>query len=204
MLSSLRAVIISTVLLTVLTGLVYPVLILGLAHAFFPEQANGSLVRRDGKVIGSTLIGQNFDDTRYFWGRPSATVPTPYNAAASSGTNLAPSNPQLAKDVAARCAALVKAHGNSVAPIPLDLVTASGSGLDPHVTVAAMLYQVDRVAAARGIDPSAVRALVERHIEAPAFGFLGQNRVNVLAVNLALDAGLPLGTRNAVSERPLH
>src|SRR5450631_242158 len=165
------------VLLTALSGLAYPLLILGLAQAVFPEQADGSLVRRDSKVIGSTLIGQPFDDARYFWGRPSATAPTPYNAAASSGTNLAPSNPQLAKDVAARCIALAKAHGNSVAPIPLDLVTASGSGLDPHVTVAA----------ARGIDPSAVRALVARHIEAPAFGFLGQRRVNVLAVNLALD-----------------
>src|SRR5450756_1592274 len=175
------------VLLTALSGLAYRLLILGLAQAVFPEQADGSLVRRDSKIMGSTLIGQNFDDARYFWGRPSATQPTPYNAAASSGTNLAPSNPQLAKDVAARCAALVKAHGNSVAPIPLDLVTASGSGLDPHVTVAAMLYQVDRVAAARGIDPSAVRALVERNFEAPVFGFLGQRRVNVLAVNLALD-----------------
>jgi len=186
--SSVRAVLVSLGLLTVLAGLVYPLLILGLAQAFFPEQADGSLVRRDGRIIGSTLIGQQFDDARYFWGRPSATVPTPYNAAASSGTNLAPSNPQLAKDVAARCTALAKAHGNSAAPIPLDLVTASGSGLDPHVTVAAMLYQVDRVAAARGIDPSAVRALVERHIESPALGFLGQRRVNVLAVNLALDA----------------
>jgi K+-transporting ATPase ATPase C chain len=186
--SSVRAILVSLMLLTVLAGLVYPLLILGLAQAFFPEQADGSLVRRDGRIIGSTLIGQQFDDARYFWGRPSATVPTPYNAAASSGTNLAPSNPQLAKDVAARCTALAKAHGNSAAPIPLDLVTASGSGLDPHVTVAAMLYQVDRVAAARGIDPSAVRALVERHIESPAFGFLGQRRVNVLAVNLALDA----------------
>jgi K+-transporting ATPase ATPase C chain len=186
--SSVRAILVSLVLLTFLAGLVYPLLILGLAQAFFPEQADGSLVRRDGRIIGSTLIGQQFDDARYFWGRPSATVPTPYNAAASSGTNLAPSNPQLAKDVAARCTALVKANGNSAAPIPLDLVTASGSGLDPHVTVAAMLYQVDRVAAARGIDPSAVRALVGRHIESPAFGFLGQRRVNVLAVNLALDA----------------
>lgn len=185
--SSVRAVIVSTVLLTVLAGLVYPLLILGLAQAFFPEQADGSLVRRDGRIIGSMLIGQQFDGPRYFWGRPSATAPTAYNAAASSGTNLAPSNPQLAKDVAARCNALVKAHGNSAAMIPLDLVTASGSGLDPHVTVAAMLYQVDRVAAARGIDPSAVRALVERHIETPAFGFLGERRVNVLAVNLALD-----------------
>jgi K+-transporting ATPase ATPase C chain len=187
-LSQLRAILVSMVLLTALSGLAYPLLILGLAQAVFPEQADGSLVRRDSKVIGSTLIGQQFDDPRYFWGRPSATAPTPYNAAASSGTNLAPSNPQLAKDVAARCAALVKAHGNSVTPIPLDLVTASGSGLDPHVTVAAMLYQVDRVAAARGIDPSAVRALVERHFEAPVFGFLGQRRVNVLAVNLALDS----------------
>jgi len=187
-LSQVRAVLVSLMVLTVLTGLVYPVLILGLARAFFPEQADGSLVRREGTVIGSTLIGQQFDDARYFWGRPSATAPNPYNAAASSGTNYAASNPQLAQDMAARTAALVKANGNSDAPIPLDLVTASGSGLDPHVTVAAMLYQVDRVAAARGMSPSAVRALVERHIEAPAFGFLGQRRVNVLAVNLALDA----------------
>lgn len=186
MLSSLRAVLVSLGLLTGLTGLVYPMLILGLSQAFFPEQADGSLVRRDGKIIGSTLIGQQFDDARYFWGRPSATAPTPYNAAASSGTNFAPSNPQLAKDVEARCTVLINAHGNE--PIPLDLVTASGSGLDPHVTVAAMLYQVQRVAAARGMDPSAVRALVERHIESPALGFLGQRKVNVLAVNLALDA----------------
>ena len=188
MLSSVRAVLVSMGVLTGLTGLVYPLLILGLAQAFFPQQADGSLVRRDGKIIGSTLIGQQFDDARYFWGRPSATVPTPYNAAASAGTNFAPSNPQLAKDVAARCAALVKAHGNSIAPIPLDLVTASGSGLDPHVTLAAMLYQADRVAAARGVDPSALRALVEQHVESPVFGLLGQRRVNVLAVNLALDA----------------
>jgi K+-transporting ATPase ATPase C chain len=186
--SSIRAVLVSLALLTVLSGVVYPLLILGLAQAFFPTQAEGSLVRRDGKVIGSTLIGQNFTEARYFWGRPSATMPDPYNAAASSGSNLAPSNPQLAKDVAARCIALVKAHGNSDAPIPLDLVTASASGLDPHVTVAAMLYQVNRVAAARGIPPSTVRALVEQNVESPAFGFLGEFRVNVLAVNLALDA----------------
>src|SRR5271166_3386106 len=113
MLSSIRAVLISMGLLTALTGLVYPMLMLGLAHAFFPEQADGSLVRRDGRIIGSALIGQQFDDARYFWGRPSATTPVPYNAAASSGTNLAPSNPQLAKDVLARCAALVGAHSNS-------------------------------------------------------------------------------------------
>src|ERR1022692_2251095 len=186
--SSVRAVIVSLVLLTALAGMVYPLLILGLAQAFFPAQAEGSLVRRDGRILGSMLIGQQFDSPRYFWGRPSATTPTAYNAAASAGTNLAPSNPQLAHDVAARCAALAKAHGNSAAPIPLDLVTASGSGLDPHISVAAMLYQVDRVAAARGIDPSVVRALVEQYIEAPDLGFLGEHRVNVLAVNLALDS----------------
>ncbi|MGO9935990.1 MAG: potassium-transporting ATPase subunit KdpC [Steroidobacteraceae bacterium] len=185
---TLRAVLVSLTLLTALAGLLYPLAILGLAQEFFPQQAAGSLVKRDSRIVGSTLIGQNFDEARYFWGRPSATAPTPYNAAASSATNLAPSNPQLAKDVAARCRALAEAHGNPAAPIPLDLVTASGSGLDPHVTVAAMLYQVDRVAAARGIAPSAMRALVERHIEFPALGFLGQQRVNVLAVNLALDA----------------
>lgn len=187
MISSLRAVFVSLALLTGLTGIAYPLIVLGLAQLFFPEQANGSLIRRDGKVVGSILIGQKFDDARYFWGRPSATSPTPYNAAASVGTNLAPTNPQLARDVAARSNALAEAHGNSVAPIPLDLVTMSGSGLDPHVTVAAMLYQVDRVAAARGLDPSAVRALVEQHIESPIPGLPGQRRVNVLAVNLALD-----------------
>jgi len=187
MLSSFRAVLVSLIVLTALAGVAYPLLVLGLAQAFFPQQADGSLVHREGRIIGSTLIGQNFDDARYFWGRPSATLPDPYNAAASSGSNLAPSNPELAKEVAARCRALAKAHGDSAAPIPLDLVTASASGLDPHVTVAAMLYQVDRVAAARGMDPSAVRALVEQHVEPPALGFLGQRRVNVLAVNLALD-----------------
>lgn len=172
---------------TILSGIGYPLLILGLAQAFFPDQADGSLIRRDGKVIGSALIGQSFDNPRYFWGRPSASAPTPYNAAASSGSNLAPSNPQLARDVAARSAALVKAHGNSGAPIPVDLVTASGIGLDPHLTVAAMLYQVDRVAASRHLEPSAVRALVEQHVEQPTLGFIGERRVNVLAVNLALD-----------------
>jgi potassium-transporting ATPase KdpC subunit len=171
MLSSIRAVLVSMGILNGLTGLVYPLLILGLAQALFPAQANGNLLRRDGNIISSMLIGQQFDDARYFWGRPSATVPAPYNAAASAGTNFAPSNPQLAKDVAARCAVLVKAHGSAVAPIPLDLVTASGSGLDPHVSVTAMLYQVDRVAAARGMEPSAVGALVEEHVESPAFGF---------------------------------
>jgi K+-transporting ATPase ATPase C chain len=185
--SSIRAVIVSLALLTVLTGVVYPLVILGFAQAFFTQQANGSLIQRDGKFIGSMLIGQQFDDPRYFWGRPSATTPSPYNAAASVGTNLAPSNPQLAKDAATRAAALAKVHGATM-PIPLDLVTASGSGLDPHLTLTAMLYQVDRVAAARGMDPVVVRELVQQHVESPTFGILGQRRVNVLAVNLALDA----------------
>jgi K+-transporting ATPase ATPase C chain len=186
--SSLRALLVSLALLTVLTGIVYPMLILGLAQSFFPEQADGSLQRRGDKIIGSTLIGQQFDDPRYFWGRPSATQPTPYNAAGSGASNLAPSNPQLAKEVALRCATLAAANGGSQAPIPIDLVTASGSGLDPHLTVAGMLYQVDRVATARARNPSAIRALVMDHVEAPLWGFLGERRVNVLAVNLALDA----------------
>jgi potassium-transporting ATPase KdpC subunit len=185
---SIRATLVSLALLTVLTGLVYPLLILGLAQNFFPEQANGSLVQRSDRITGSSLIGQHFDDARYFWGRPSVTQPTPYNASASGASNLAPSNPQLATEVASRCATLAAANGDSETPIPIELVTASGSGLDPHLTVAGMLYQVDRVAAARGRDPSAVRALVMNHVEVPLWGFLGERRVNVLAVNLALDA----------------
>ena len=188
MLASIRALIVSLVLLTALTGIGYPLLTLGLAQALFSDQANGSLLRRDGRVIGSRLIGQAFDEARYFWGRPSATTPVPYDAAGSSGSNLAPSNPALAQAVATRSASLAAADGKPNTPIPLDLVTASGSGLDPDLTVSAMYYQVDRVAAARGIDPSVVRALVDRHIEAPLWGILGQRHVNVLAVNLALDS----------------
>jgi K+-transporting ATPase ATPase C chain len=188
MLASIRALIVSLVLLTALTGIGYPLLTLGLAQALFFDQANGSLLRRDGRVIGSRLIGQTFDEARYFWGRPSATTPVPYDAAGSSGSNLAPSNPALAQAVASRSASLAAADGKPNAPIPLDLVTASGSGLDPDLTVSAMYYQVDRVAAARGVDPSVVRALIDRHIEAPLWGFLGQRHVNVLAVNLALDS----------------
>jgi K+-transporting ATPase ATPase C chain len=189
--SSLRAVLVGVLLFTVLTGIVYPLLILGLGQLLFPEQANGSLVQRGGYVVGSKLIGQNFDEPRYFWGRPSGTAPAPYNAAASTGTNLAPSNPQLISDVAARIAMLVKAHGSTMAPIPLDLVTASGSGLDPHITLAAALYQVNRVANSRGLRPADVRALVHAHAEGQAWGFLGEQRVNVLLLNMALDAAAP-------------
>ena len=188
MLASIRALVVSLVLLTALTGIAYPLLTLGLAQSLFPRQANGSLVMRDGRVIGSLLIGQAFDEARYFSGRPSATTPAPYDAAGSNGSNLAPTNPALAQAVASRSASLASAYGKPNTPIPLDLVTTSGSGLDPDLTVAAMSYQIDRVAAARGVDPSVVRALVERHAEAPLWGFLGQRHVNVLAVNLALDA----------------
>jgi K+-transporting ATPase ATPase C chain len=187
MLASIRALIVSLVLLTALTGIGYPLLTLGLAQSLFPNQANGSLLRRDGRVIGSHLIGQTFDEARYFSGRPSATTPVPYDAASSSGSNLAPSNAALSQAVASRSERLAAAYGKPDTPIPLDLVTASGSGLDPDLTVAAMYYQIDRVAAARGVDPSVVRALVERHAEPPLLGFLGQRHVNVLAVNLALD-----------------
>lgn len=183
-----RALLVSLGLLTLLTGVGYPLVSLGLAQALFPEQANGSLIRREGRVVGSALIGQRFEGARYFWGRPSATTPQPYDAASSAGSNLAPSNPSLAAAVAARSARLADTQGMPGAAIPLELVTTSGSGLDPELTVAGMYYQVARVAAARGLEPALVRALVDAHVEDPAFGFLGPRRVNVLAVNLALDA----------------
>jgi K+-transporting ATPase ATPase C chain len=187
MYASIRALVVSLAVLTILTGIGYPLLTYGLAQVLFPSQANGSLLKRDGRVIGSLLIGQNFDEARYFWGRPSAIASGPYDAASSSGSNLAPSNPALALAVASRSDTLAKANGKPNAPIPLDLLTASGSGLDPHLTVAAAYYQIDRVAAARGLDPSVVRSVVDRHIESPLLGFLGQRHVNVLAINLALD-----------------
>jgi len=183
----LRPALIMLIVLTVLTGVIYPAIVTGIAQLVFPRQANGSLIVKDGKVIGSALIGQPFDDPKYFWGRPSATSPFGYNAASSSGSNLSPTNPALIKGVQERVDALRAADPGNTAPVPVDLVTASGSGLDPHISPAAALYQVNRVAKARKLDPAAVRDLVERHTEGRQFGFLGEPRVNVLALNLALD-----------------
>jgi K+-transporting ATPase ATPase C chain len=187
MLAHLRAALVSLVLLTVVTGIAYPVIVTAIAALVFPRQAAGSLVVRDGKTIGSTLIGQPFDDPKYFWGRPSATSPFGYNAAASSGSNLSPTNPALVEAVRGRVEALRAADPGNTASVPVDLVTASGSGLDPHVSPAAAFYQVRRVAKARGLTEEKVRALVEQNAEGRQLGFLGEPRVNVLALNLALD-----------------
>jgi K+-transporting ATPase ATPase C chain len=187
MLSQFRPAIMVLVLLTLVTGVAYPLLVTGIAQAVFPFQAQGSLVVKEGKVVGSALIGQPFHDPKYFWSRPSATSPFADNASASSGSNLSPTNPDLVKAVQGRVDALRAADPGNTAPVPVDLVTASGSGLDPHISPAAAIYQVARVAKARKLDPEAVRQLVERHIEGRSLGFLGEPRVNVLALNLALD-----------------
>ena len=179
-----------TVALTALTGLAYPLAVTALAQTFFPAQAKGSLIRdAGGRIVGSRLVGQAFDDPRYFWGRGSATAGAPYNAAASGGSNLGPSNPALVDAVARRIDALRMHDLPQVhaAPIPVDLVTASASGLDPHISPASAAWQAGRVARARGLDPATVAALVARHTEGPWLGVFGERRVNVLAVNLALD-----------------
>lgn len=176
------------VFLALLTGLIYPVVITGLAQLLFPHQANGSLVMVNGKPAGSALIGQPFDDPKYFWSRPSATAPMPYNAASSSGSNLGPTNPALADGVKARIEALRKADPDNHAPVPVDLVTASGSGLDPDISPAAAEYQAPRIAKARHLDVATVRNLIATYTQQPEFGILGEPRVNVLFLNLALDA----------------
>ena len=187
MAAHLRPALMSLLILTVITGVVYPLVVTGIAQMAFPSQANGSLIVKDGKVVGSALIGQPFDDPRYFWGRPSGTSPFPNNAAASSGSNLSPTNPALIAAVQGRVEALRPADPTNKAAVPVDLVPASGSGLDPHISPAAALYQVSRVARERKLAPDAVRALVDQHTEGRFLGLLGEPRVNVLALNLALD-----------------
>jgi potassium-transporting ATPase KdpC subunit len=188
MLTHVRVAIVSLALFTVVTGLAYPVVVTVIAQLVFSHQANGSLIVKDGKPAGSALIGQPFDDPKYFWGRPSATSPFGYNAGSSVASNLSPTNADLIKAVQGRVDALRAAdHGNTV-PVPVDLVTASGSGLDPHISPAAALHQVGRVARARKINETVVNDLVAKHIEGRLLGLLGEPRVNVLALNLALDA----------------
>lgn len=185
--TQLRPALTLFVLLSLITGLAYPLAVTGIAQTLFPRQANGSLVERNGQPVGSGLIGQAFTDPGHFWSRPSATAPTPYNAANSGGSNLAPTAPALAEAVQARIAALRAADPGNTAPVPVDLVTASASGLDPHISRAAADYQAARVARARGLPVRAVSALVAQHTEGRWLGFIGEPRVNVLALNLALE-----------------
>jgi K+-transporting ATPase ATPase C chain len=183
----IRPAVFLLLLLTVLTGIVYPLFITGLAQFLLPHEANGSLIVRNGHPVGSALIGQPFEDPRYFWGRPSATKPFPYNSAASAGSNLGPSNPELTKAVRSRIAALRAADPDNRQPIPVDLVTASGSGLDPHISPAAALYQVPRVAKARGLAEGVVQGLVRDHLRDRDFGIFGETVVPVLELNMALE-----------------
>lgn len=173
--------------LTLLTGVAYPLAMTLIAKGLFSHQANGSLIERDGKVVGSALIGQQFDDPNYFWGRPSATGPVPYNAAASTGSNYGPTNPAQLDAVRSRVENLKNAHPSAEGGVPVELVTASGSGLDPHISPAAADFQIGRVAKARGIDEQKVRELVQVHTSGRTFGVLGEARVNVLELNLALE-----------------
>ena len=188
MLAHVRAAVVSLVVFTVVTGIVYPVVVTAIAQLVFPHQANGSLIVKDGKSAGSRLIGQPFDDPKYFWSRPSATSPFGYNAGASGASNLSPTNADLIKTVQGRVDALRAADPGNTAPVPVDLVTASGSGLDPDISPAAALYQVGRVAKARKLDEAVVRSLVAQYTQGRQLGLFGEPRVNVLALNLALDS----------------
>jgi potassium-transporting ATPase KdpC subunit len=184
----LRPAVTLFVLLTLITGIVYPLVVTAVAQVLFPRQAAGSLLVRDGRAIGSTLIGQSFSDPAHFWSRPSATTPQPYNGTASNASNLGPLNPALTDAVKARIATLHAADPGNTAPVPVDLVTSSGSGLDPHISVAAAEYQAVRVARARGVALERVQALIAAHTEGRLWGVIGEPRVNVLELNLALDA----------------
>ena len=183
----IRSAIVMLLLMTVITGVAYPLGVTGAAPVLFPSQATGSLIDREGKPIGSTLIGQSFDDPKYFWGRPSATTPQPNNALSSSGSNLGPTNPALTDAVKQRIEALRAVDPANTAAVPVDLVTASGSGLDPEISPAAAAYQVARVARVRGLSTSQVQAMVAMATSGRQFGMLGEPRVNVLRLNLALD-----------------
>src|ERR1019366_1717659 len=188
MFSQFRPALVMLILMTAILGAIYPAVVTGIAQVIFPSQANGSLIEQDGKAVGSALIGQPFGDAKYFWPRPSATSPYPNNASSSIGSNQGPLNPALTDAVAGRIKALRDADPDNKAPVPVDLVTASGSGLDPHISPAAAEYQVARVAKARGIDPQRLRGLVAAHTQARQWAVLGEPRVNVLELNLALDA----------------
>jgi potassium-transporting ATPase KdpC subunit len=190
--NSLRPVLVLFVLLTLITGVVYPVVVTAIAQAVFSHQANGSMIEQNGKLAGSTLIGQQFDAPYYFWGRLSATTPNPYNAQNSGGSNLGPTNPALADEVKARIAALHAADPSNTASIPVDLVTSSGSGLDPDITPAAAVYQAARVAKARGLTLDQVNGLIAQNTSGREFRLFGEPRVNVLRLNLALDALKPV------------
>jgi K+-transporting ATPase ATPase C chain len=187
-LTRLRAALVLFVLLSVLTGVVYPLIVTALARLLFPQQAGGELLRRADTTVGSRLIGQSFSDPGHFWGRPSATTPQPYNGLGSTGSNLGPLNPQLTDAVRSRVAQLRSLDPGNSRLVPIDLVTASASGLDPEISVAAADYQAERVARARGIPAEQVRALIAAHTEGRLLGVIGEPRVNVLELNLALDA----------------
>jgi len=186
-LKSLRTSVITIVLFTVLTGFIYPLIVTGISQIIFPGRANGSMITKGGRVIGSELIGQPFSSPKYFWSRPSATSPYAYNAAASTGSNYGPLNPALLDATGKRVKELRDADPQNANPVPVDLVTASGSGLDPHISVAAALYQVPRVARSRSVSEGVVKSLVNQHTEGRTLGILGEPRVNVLTLNVALD-----------------
>lgn len=188
---SLRPAVVLFILLSIITGIAYPLATTALGKWLLPQQANGSLIESEGKLIGSSLIGQNFTEAKYFWGRPSATGPYPNNATASSGSNQGPLNPALAEAVKSRISALKAVDPNNTLPIPVDLVTASASGLDPHISPAAAAYQASRVAKARGISDASVQALIDEKTEGRQWGVFGEPRVNVLKLNIALDNNSP-------------
>ncbi len=187
MMKIIRNTIMLLIVFTLLTGFIYPLAVTGIAQAIFPRQANGSVINKDGKPVGSDLLGQQFDDPKYFWGRPSATSPYPYNGGSSSGSNLGPNNPDFLKSVQDRVKTLHDADPQNTLKVPVDLITASGSGLDPHISPAAAEYQVGRVARVRCVEEEKVRILISKYTEGRQFGFLGEPRVNVLKLNLALN-----------------